>query len=138
MAASAVTPRVRMIAICDDISASEIEDGVFNLEGVRRNLYAGFFPWRANLNVLLLLSSARRGRCPGTIKIVWDRDERVIRFVDFLTTFQGDNESLFVPVGIPNCVFPGPGYYTFQVSFSARGDEALRGEQPFVVLSVEE
>jgi hypothetical protein len=139
MAAAAVTPRVRTIIICDDISASETEEGVFNLEGVRQRLYAESFPWRAELSVLLLLSSARKGRYPGRLVIVRDRDERVIRYLNFLTAFQGDNELLFVPLEIGSCVFPAPGPHTFRVSFtSQRGEEALKGEHPFAVLSDEE
>lgn len=139
MAAAAVTPRVRMIVICDEVSASETEDGVFNLEGVRQYFRAATFPWRADLCVLLLLSSARKGRYPGTIRVVRDQDERVIRLVNFTTTFRIDNEFLFVPLGIDSCVFPKPGRYTFQVSFSSRGgEEALKGEYPFALISDEE
>jgi hypothetical protein len=35
MAVVAVTPRIRTIVICDDVSASLTEDGVFTLEGTR-------------------------------------------------------------------------------------------------------
>jgi hypothetical protein len=138
MAGSAFAPRVRTIVICDDVSASETEENVFHLEGVRRSLYAESFPWRADLNVLLLLSSARKGRYPGTIKVERDRDERVIRYAKFLAAFPEDNHSLFFPVEIGRCVFPGPGLYTFQVWFSApEGGEKLKGEHPFAVLSAE-
>ncbi len=139
MADAALAPRVRMITICDEITASEIEAGVFSLEGVRQDLYAATFPFRVELNVLLLLSSARKGRYPGTIKIVWDSKDRVVRLVEFLATFQVDNDSIFVPVEVGNCPFPEPGYYTAQIWFSARdGGETMRGEQPFIVYSDED
>jgi len=44
MAVAAVTPRVRTIVICDDVSASLTENGVFTLEGVRLHLEANSFP----------------------------------------------------------------------------------------------
>ena len=44
MAVAAVTPRVRTIVICDDVSASLTENGVFTLEGVRLHLEAASFP----------------------------------------------------------------------------------------------
>ena len=40
MAIAAVTPRVRTIVICDDVSASFTETGVFTLECVRSHLEA--------------------------------------------------------------------------------------------------
>ena len=139
MAVAAVTPRVRTIVICDDVSPSATEEGVFNLEGVRQHLYAETFPWRAELSLFLLLSSPRKGKFPGRILIVNDRNDRSTRYVKFLATFQEDNEllPLYVEVGV--CVFPEPGQYTFQVFFSSRGGaEALKGEHPFYVLSHEE
>jgi hypothetical protein len=62
MAVAAVTPRVRTIVVCDDVSASLTEDGVFTLEGVRLHLEAASFPWHAALKLFLLLSSPRKGR----------------------------------------------------------------------------
>jgi hypothetical protein len=52
MAVAAVTPRVRTIVIrtiviCDDVSASLTENGVFTLEGVRLHMQATSFPYRA-------------------------------------------------------------------------------------------
>jgi hypothetical protein len=130
---------VRTIIICDDVTASEIEDGVFNLEGVRQSLYVASFPWRADLSVLLLLSSARKHRFTGKVEIKRDRDGRVIRYQEFLAAFPEDNYSLFVPVEMDSCLFPEPGWYTFQVSFFAPdGGDTLKGEHPFAVLSAEE
>jgi hypothetical protein len=42
-------------------------------------------------------------------------------------------------VNIDNCVFPEVGRYNFAVFFTAHdGDEVLKGEHPFKVLSQEE
>jgi len=139
MAVAAVTPRVRTIVICDDVSASLIEEGVFNLEGVRSHLAALSFPCRSALSLFLLLSSARKGEYSGKILIVNERTDKAIRFVKFAATFEHDNELLPLYVGIGDCVFREAGQYNFQIYFAARGGgEALKGEHPFNVLSYEE
>jgi hypothetical protein len=83
MAVAAVTPRVRTIVICDDVSASLTENGVFTLEGVRLHLEAPSFPFRAPLSLFLLLSSPRKGRYAGKILVVNERSDRPIRYVRF-------------------------------------------------------
>jgi hypothetical protein len=138
MAVAAVTPRVRTIVICDDVLASETEDGVFTLEGVRQHLVATSYPWGAALSLFLLLSSPRKGQYSGKIVIVNERTDRAIRYVKFLAVFESDNELLPLYIDIGNCAFPEAGLYNFQVYFSARGSEALKGEHPFTVLSHEE
>ena len=138
MANAALAPRVRMFAICDDVSASETEDGVFNLEAVRQRLYADSFPWRAELSVFLVLSNPRTGRYPGRIRIVLDRADKTVRYVKFLATFQ-DDDLLPLYVDLGYCLFPEPGQYTFKVEFSSpSGGETLKGEYPFPVLQHEE
>jgi hypothetical protein len=139
MAVAAVTPRVRTIVICDDISASITENGVFTLEGVRLHLEAASFPCPAALSVFLLLSSPRKGRYSGKILVVHERSDKPIRYVKFLATFQEDNELLPLYVVVGDCVFPEPGPYRFEIYFAARdGGEALKGEHPFAVLLHEE
>jgi hypothetical protein len=139
MAAAAVTPRVRTIVICDNVSASLTEHGVFTLEGVRLHLEAASFPSRATLSLFLLLSSPRKGRYAGKILVVNERSDRPIRYVKFFATFQEDNKLLPLFVEVGACVFPEAGLYSFEVYFSARdGGEALKGEHPFTVLSREE
>src|SRR5437899_11557152 len=78
MAVAAVTPRVRTIVICDAVSASLTEDGVFTLEGVRLHLEAASFPCRAALSLYLLLSSSRKGRYSGKILVVNERSDKPI------------------------------------------------------------
>ena len=70
MAVAVVTPRVRTIVICDDVTASLTENGVFTLEGVRNHLEAASSPWRASLHLFLLLSNPRKGIFPGKILVV--------------------------------------------------------------------
>src|SRR5258708_3643136 len=105
MAVAAVTPRVRTIVICDDVSASLTETDVFTLEGVRLHLEAASVPCRASLSVFLLLSSARKGSYSGKLVIVNERTDRAIRYVKLLATFRDDNELLPLDVGIDDCDF---------------------------------
>jgi hypothetical protein len=138
MAVAAVTPRVRTIVICDDVVASPAEEGVFTLEGVRQHLTAASFPSPAALSVFLLLSSPRKGKYPGKVLVVNERTDRTIRYVKFVATFPEENELLPLAIALGDCVFPEAGPYSFQVYFSARGGEALKGEQPFTVFAHEE
>ncbi len=129
MAAAAMTPRVRTMVICDEVSASLTEERVFTLEGVRTHLRAASFPCRAALSLFLLLSNPRRGRYAGKILVVNERTDRPIRYVKFLATFQEDNELLPMHVEIGDCVFPEAGQYSFEIHFTARdGGEAIKGE----------
>src|ERR1051326_3800800 len=88
MAIAAVTPRVRTIVVCDEITPSSTEAGVFSLAGVREHVVALSFPWRVDLSVFLLLSSPRRGKYPGKILIVNERTDRLIRYVKIAATFE--------------------------------------------------
>lgn len=139
MAVAAVTPRVRTIVICDDVSASRAEDRVFTLKGVRQHLEAASFPLRAKLLVYLLLSSPRKGSYPGRVLIVNERNDHVIRYEKFLAKFEEDNERLPLYVNMNECVFPEAGRYNFEVHLTAHdGGEALKGEHPFDVFPLEE
>src|SRR5262249_48032640 len=139
MSVAALTPRVRIMVICDDVIASDTEPGVFTLEGVRQALSPGSFPRPAPLNLFLLLSSARRGRFPGKVLVIHDATDRPIRYVKFEAEFQENNEVNPFWVDLGSCEFPTPGGYTFQVGFASKtGAEALKAEQSFHVFQEEE
>src|SRR5262245_1546997 len=139
MAAATLTPRVRTIVICDDISGSLTQNGVFTLEGVRFHLAAESFPWRQALSVFLLVSNPRKGKYNGKIPIINEQSDKAIRYVKFTVTFEDENELLALDVDIDDCTFPEAGRYRFEVYFSVPGGgEALKGEHPFIVLSYEE
>jgi hypothetical protein len=138
MSAAALTPRVRSMVVCDEATESAIEAAVFNLEGVRSHVYAESFPWHAELNLFLLLSSTQQGRHEGKILVIDDHEDTCLRYVKFPVTFQEANALVPLYVVIGACVFPRPGQYTFQVYFQAKkAGEALKGELPFYVLSLE-
>src|SRR4051794_8769638 len=62
---AALTPRVRVLAVCDEAITSEIEPNVLTLEGVRHGFGAESFPCLRALNVYLMLSYARGGTFDG-------------------------------------------------------------------------
>lgn len=138
MVIAAVTPRVRSLVICDVVSASRTENRVFNLKGVRQHLEAASFPCRAALRVFLILSSPRKGKYPGKVLLVNERNTRSIRYVKFSATFHEVNELLPLYVDLGDCIFTEAGHYNFEVYFSTPDGEALKGEQPFTLLSQEE
>jgi hypothetical protein len=138
MAVAAITPRVRTFVICDDVAASLTEDGVFTLAGVRQRLPATFFPWHCKLSVFLLLSSPRKAKYAGKILVVNLRTERLVRYAKFSVAFQEANELLPMYLEISDCVFPEAGPYSFEIYFSTRGEEAMKGEHPFTLHSPEE
>src|SRR5262249_44647307 len=137
MPAAALTPRMRIMVLCEEVVPSEIESGVFNLEGVRQHLFARAFPCRCSLSLFLGLSSTRKGRFQGKVLLVDDNDPeaRSLRYVKFLVTFEADNEQVSFFVALGQCVFPKPGSYSFQVWFSAKNsNDVLKAEHSFTVL----
>ncbi len=75
----ALTPRVRIMVICDDVRKSKTEAGVFHLKGVRQEIAAEafpFVPWR--LWLFLVLSNHRAGTFPGYVRVFNERTDRVV------------------------------------------------------------
>jgi hypothetical protein len=139
VAIASVTPRVRTIVVCDDVSVSPTEEGVFTLEGVRQHLRVPSFPWTASLNMFMLLSSPRKGTYSGKILVVNQQTEKPIRYVKFQAGFGEEHFLLPLYVEIGACVFPEAGRYSFEIYFSVRdGGEALKGEHPFAVVAEED
>lgn len=139
MSAAALTPRVRSMVVCNEVTSSTIEANVFTLEGVRTHLYAESFPWGAELNLFLLLSSTQEGNYEGKVLVIDDHYDRCLRYVKFTAAFEEANELVCLYASIGVCVFPHPGQYTFQVYFQSKtAGEALKGELPFNVLSQED
>jgi hypothetical protein len=139
MSAAALTPRVRILVVCDEVAASETEAGVFTLEGVRQHFTAASFPCAFRPNLFLLLSSPRKGTYPGKVLLIHERTDHAIRYVRFPAAFEEDNELLPLYLDVGDCECPEPGLYTFQVWFTAaNGEEALKAEHPFHARTNEE
>jgi len=136
MAAVALMPRVRMMAICDGVRESKIEPGVFHLKGVRQGITAEAFPFTpSRLWLFLLLSSPRPGVFPGYVRVLNDKTEKIIFYAHLEPppTFEEDEPYWATRVPI-RCSFPEEGRYTVEVwFFQKQGTDVLKGEHPFFV-----
>src|SRR5262249_35422097 len=113
--------RVRAALACEGVKPSEVEDGVFNLKGVRYAVSAPGFPFRpSRLWLFLLLSSPRKGRFPGTVQVIHDRTDRVIFVAHMEPTPEFGEEQEFRPYWLRlRCAFPRRAGIRFRsVSFS--------------------
>ena len=139
MTAASVTPRVRIMVICDEGSPSDTEEGVFTLEGVRQHVLAPTFPYFRDLNLFLLLSNPRQGEYDGWVRVVDNQSGKVIRYVPFIAKFEKDYDALPAVLEVRNCRFRQEGEHTFEIWFKApNGQDVLKGELPFHVLANEE
>src|SRR5437667_48827 len=119
MAAAAITPRVRIMAICDGVRESRIEAGVFHLKGVRQGITAEVFPFKpSKLSLFLLLSSPQVGEFPGHVRIVNDKTDKTVFFghLNPKPRFNDAHESVPGFIRIKSA-FPEEGRYTVQVWF---------------------
>jgi len=135
MAAAALTPRVRIMAICDGVRRSKTEHGVFHLKGVRQKMSADGFPFAPSLWVFLLLASPRPGEFPCSIRIVHDRTDKTIFYANLAPRPSfGSNDELSAHRTPIKCSFPEAGRYSFQVwFFQEQGHDVLKGEMPFFI-----
>jgi hypothetical protein len=138
MAAAALVPRVRLLAVCDGVRESKTEAGVFHLRGVRQEIMANFFPFvPTRLWLFMLLSSPRAGGYPGYVRVINDRTDKAI-FYGKLTprpTFEAHDEVVATRSPI-RCSFPDAGLYTVQVGFfQEQGSDVVKGELPFSIVN---
>jgi hypothetical protein len=137
MAAAALTPRVRLMAICDRARESKTEIGVYHLTSVRQGIIANAFPFLpARLWFFLLLSNPRPGEYPGYVRVINDRTEKTILYgqLEPRPLFEADEEVVATRARI-KCSFPEEGRYTVQVwFFQEQGSDVLKGELPFSVV----
>jgi hypothetical protein len=136
MAAAVLTPRVRLITVCDKVRESNTEAGVYHLRGVRQRIVAQTFPFVAfRLWLFLVLSSHRPGTYPGYVRVIDDESDKAIFFAHLSPHpgFEGDDQTV-AAVACLRCSFPRAGRYTIQVWFyQERGNDVLKGELPFFV-----
>jgi hypothetical protein len=138
MSAAALTPRVRILAVCDEALPSEIEESVFTLEGVRQGFIAGSLPCIRALNVYLLLSYPRSGRFEGEVKLVLVDEDKTIRISKFTADFVAASSSLALAVDLGDCTFPKPGAYSVEIRFLTSSGAVLKAEQSFLVWELQE
>ncbi len=136
MAAAVLTPRIRLMSICDGIRESKTEAGVFHVKGLRQRIEAQVFPFApASLWLLVVFSSPRSGAFPGYVLVVDDRSDQTI-FYGQLTpspTFE-TNVEIVSNITRLRCSFPQPGRYMIQIwFFQEHGRDVLKGELPFIV-----
>lgn len=117
MSAAALTPRVRALVVCDEAFAHDTEQDAHTLEGTRPSFEATAFPCVRSLWVYLLLSYPRGGRFEGQVRLLDDREEKVIRYAKFSADLSAGEDLVPILVEVDNCSFPVPGSYTFQVHF---------------------
>jgi hypothetical protein len=136
MAGAVLTPRVRLMTVCDRVRESNTEPGVYHLRGVRQSIVVQVFPFVAfRLWVFLVLSSHRPGTYPGYIRVLDDGTDKAIFFAHLVPhpRFEGNDQTL-AAVARLRCSFPRAGRYTIQVWFyQEQGSDVLKGELPLSV-----
>jgi hypothetical protein len=136
MAAAVLTPRVRLMVVCDGVRESKTEAGVFHVKGLRQRIVTQTFPFvPLRLRLLLVFSSARPGQFPGYVLVINDKTDKTILYGDLTPhpKFEA-NEETVANVSRLRCSFPQPGRYTVQVwFFEEQGPDVLKGELPFTV-----
>ena len=119
MSPAAVTPRIRLMAVCDGVRESKTESGVFHLRGVRHTIVADGFPFvPARLCLFLHLSSPRPGMYPGYARVIDDHTDKAIFYGNLTPTpaFDGDHPIRAASIRLRGA-FPEEGGYTVQVWF---------------------
>jgi hypothetical protein len=136
MAAAAITPRVRLMTVCDRVRESTTEAGVYHLRGVRQRIVTQDFPFVAfRLWVFLVLSSHRSGTYPAYVRVLDDDTDKAIFFAHLAPhpRFEDNGQTLGATARL-NCSFSRAGQYTVQVWFyQEQGSDVLKGEVPFAV-----
>lgn len=134
--AAALTPRVRLMAICDAVRKSKTEIGVFDLKGLRQSISAPAFPFALErLWLFSVLSSPRFGRFPGYVRIVHERTDKAVLFAHLNPSpeFEQGVDIFSARVKI-RCRFPEPGKYTVQIWFFQPSEhDVLKGEIPLII-----
>jgi hypothetical protein len=140
MVAAALTPRIRLLAMCDGVRESKAEPGVYHLRGVRQAMKVNRLPFAPlELWLFLLLSTPRPGEYPGYILVMSDTTDRAVFHAKLepRPTF-ASNDNLYAGRTRIRCSFPGPGPYTVQLwFFQEHGNDVLKGEIPFAIMREE-
>lgn len=137
MSGAALTPRVRTLVVCDEAVASDIEDGVFALEGVRYGFGSEAFPCTRSFWIYLLLTYPRGGRFDGEVLMSPFAENRMLRIATFTADFDANPGVHALTVEFNNCTFPTPGSYLIQVRFWTSSGAVLKKDDHFHVWQLE-
>ena len=138
MSMAMLTPGIRAILFCDEVLLSDLEDAVFNLEGLRQQVLVESFPHWHSLNVFLSMAYQRGGTFRGSISLIQDETGEVIGEEDFEVNLDSDDDGIFLPVELGSCIFPEPGSYTGEVYFhSDDGRRVQKGERKLLIIQRE-
>ena len=133
MAAAVLTPRIRLLTVCERVRESNTEAGVYHLRGVRQQIVAqtlSFLTFR--LWLFLVLSSHRPGTYPGYIRVIDDETDKAIFFAHLSPhpRFEDSDQSV-AAIARLRCTFPHSGRYTVQVWFyREQGSDVLKADLP--------
>lgn len=140
MPAAALTPRIRLMAVCDGVRESKTESGVYHVKGLRRWIETRAFPFTpASLWLFWVFSSLRSGVFPGYVLVIDDRTDKTVHYCPLTPTPQfGENDESIAGFARLRCSFPHEGRYTIQFWFyQEQGKDVLKGEIPFTVKLME-
>jgi hypothetical protein len=136
MAAAVLTPRVRLMTVCDGARESRTEAGVYNVKGLRQRIVAQTFPFvPSRLWLFLVFSSPRAGVFPSYVLVIDDETDKTIFYYPLTPPprFEANDEAFFGTVRL-RCRFPHGGRFTIQLWFyQDQGNDVLKGEIPFFV-----
>ncbi len=125
--AKLVLPRVHVMVLCDEIEASQTEEDVFDLRGVRTYITAPEFPYRRLQLCTYLQLAGHEGTASGEILVARAETDGTVHYqptgaVQFLGPLN------IVPLGVwlTDCDFPAPGLYYVQAYF----DQKIIAERP--------
>ena len=136
MAVAVLTPRVRLMTVCDGVRESKTEAGVYHVKGLRQRIVAPAFPFVPHrLWLFLVFSSPRAGVFPGYIRVLDDSTDKTIFYCPLIPPprFEANDDGFNGRVRL-RCSFPHEGRYTVQFwFFRDEGHDVLKGEIPFTV-----
>jgi hypothetical protein len=135
---SALTPNLRAFLFCDQIIGSEIEEAVFDAEGIRDRIVVDSFPHWHSVNGFLALAYHPGGTFSGAIRLVEYETEDRIHEINFQVTFDPEDDGVFLPIDLGPCIFPEPGRYNGEVwFFGVEGQEIQKAERSILLMKRE-
>jgi hypothetical protein len=123
------------MVLCDQIERHPVEQGVYNLRGVRTGVRAAAFPFTLPQLWVYLQVSGHEGTASGQLVVLSEAtgEEIGYRPIDDIQLL-GPLTTVHVQLQILDCEFPAPGVYWFQVILNQK----LVAERRFHVVEIPE